>query len=326
MTSNDRLPGARLRRLTERTFDRTTLDTVILPALADLQHECVNVEAGQVQRRFTTLRAYWGFWKTIGICAIGDVALNRDGISSSLGGRTFIFLLIVVAVLMIPSATWMLSFGSTYGALTALEAGALLVPSNVLVALPAAFFFALAMFPTRADVPSSRLLPSAMAGSLACAAVVFALLMVVAPATNQAYRTKVFQAFQRDVSDAPRIPIRKGLAEMTLLELNDHIRHAPSSRQAELARAHRQERFAFVGAVFVLGLLGLALAGRWRSNLATFGVALVVLVLYGVCFGFGAGLNKYGYPAAYGTWTANGGFMILGLRLLRSRQRATMTT
>ena len=108
---------------------------------------------------------------------------------------------------------------------------------------------------------------------------------------------------------------------MTWPELNAHIRQAPSSRQAELALAHRQGRFAFVATVFVLGLLGLALAGRWRSKAATFGVALAVIVLYGVCFGFGAGLNRYGYPAAYGTWTANGAFLVIGVRLLRSRRK-----
>jgi hypothetical protein len=46
-----------------------------------------------------------------------------------------------------------------------------------------------------------------------------------------------------------------------------------------------------------------------------------LLGLYGVCFGFGAGLNKFGYPAAYGTWTANGAFLVIGLRLRRSRRR-----
>ena len=147
-------------------------------------------------------------------------------------------------------------------------------------------------------------------------------MMAVAPRTNQAYRTRVFAALQSGVNDGPTVPPRKGLPEMTLPELNDHIRNAPSSRQAELARAHRQERFAFVATVFVLGLLGLALAGRWRSIAGTFGVALAVVILYGVCFGFGARLDNYGYPAAYGTWTANGTFLVIGLRLLRSRQDA----
>jgi lipopolysaccharide export LptBFGC system permease protein LptF len=110
---------------------------------------------------------------------------------------------------------------------------------------------------------------------------------------------------------------------MTLPELNAHIRDAPSSRQEELARAHRRNDSGS-SQPFVLGL-GFALAGRWRSAMATFCVATVVLLLYGVCFGFGAGLDKFGYPPAYGTWTANGAFLIIGLRLLRSREHGTVS-
>ena len=321
MTDDDRIPGARLRRFAERIFDRATLENVMLPALADLQHECRAARGSTFSQRLVRLRAYWGLWKTIVVCAVSDVVHNRDGIASSLGTRTVVFMVIVVAVLTAPSVWWMVSFGSTYGAATALTAGALLLPSNILVALPAAFFFALAMSRGGVDIAYTRLLPTAAAGTLACAVVVFALLMFVAPTTNQAFRTRVFTAFQGHLTDGPRIPLRKGLTEMTWPELNTHIRQAPSSRQAELALAHRQGRFAFVATVFVLGLLGLALAGRWRSKVATFGAALAVIVLYGVCFGFGAGLNKYGYPAAYGTWTANGAFLVIGVRLLRSRRK-----
>jgi Lipopolysaccharide export system permease LptF/LptG len=321
MTPGDCTRGTRLRRFAERTFDRSTFEHVIQPALADLQHECDSAGSDGLQRWRTSLRAYWGLWKTIGICTIGDVARNQDGISSSLGGRTAVFLPILVAILMLPSASWMVAFASEHGTASALTASAWLLPASILVALPAAFFFALAMFRTGADVPSTRLLPSTIAGSVVCAAVVFALLMVVVPTTNQAYRTHVFAAFQGELTNGPRIPLRKGLAEMTLVELNEHIRQPPSTRQAELARAHRQERFAFVGAVFVLALLGLGLAGRWRSEAATSGAAIAILVGYGVCFGFGAGLNTFGYPAAYGTWTANGAFLVIALRLLRSRGR-----
>lgn len=321
MTSTERGPGSRLRRFAERTFERPTLERVIFPALADVEFECADDAGTSLVVRS---RAYWGLCKTIGMCAIGDVARNSDGIASSLGGRTFLFLGVVLATLMASYASWMFAFASKYGVASALTAGALLLPSNVLVALPVAFFFALAMFRSSAGVSQARLLPSAAVGTVACAGIVFVLLMVVAPTTNQAYRIRVFAAFQSDLADGPVTPPRKGLNEMTLMELNAHIRHAPSSRQAELARAHRQERFAFVATVGILGLLGVALAGRWRSML-TFGAALTIVVLYGVCFGFGAGLNTRGYPAAYGTWTANAAFLVIAVRLLRSRSSTTTT-
>jgi Lipopolysaccharide export system permease LptF/LptG len=324
MTGPECLRGRMLLRFAERVFDLETVERVLLPAFADLQHECENGAPHVQSRRLVQLRAYWGVWKTLGVCAVGDVVHNRDGIRSSLGTRTVVFLVIVVAVLMAPSVSWMISFGSTYGAAAALAAGALLLPSNMLVALPVAFFFALAMF-RAPDVPTARLLPSAAAGTLACAVIVLALLMVVAPTTNQAYRTRVFAAIHSDLTDGPPGPLLKGLADMTLPELNAHIRDASSSRQAELARAHRHERFAFVATVFVLGLLGFALAGRWRSRVATRVVALSVIVFHGVCFGYGTVLDSRDYPAAYGTWTANGAFLVIGLLLLRARQNPART-
>ncbi len=246
MTDDDRIPGTRLRRFAERTFDRTTLENVMLPALADLQHECSVAQPTRHQQWLTYLRAYWGLWKTIGLCVIGDAIRDRDGIAASLGGRTIVFLPILVTVLMMPSASWVLSFGSQHGARSALTVWGFLMPASVLVALPAAFFFAIAMYRVRADMPSTRLVPSAIVGSIVCAAVVFALMMFVVPTTNQAFRTFVFETFQPALTNAPRVPLRKGFAEMTWPELNDHIQHAPSSRQAELALAHRQQRFAFV--------------------------------------------------------------------------------
>ena len=53
MTKESRLPGLWLRQLAERVFDRERLERVVLPALADLQHECGD-SAGFVVR----LRAY----------------------------------------------------------------------------------------------------------------------------------------------------------------------------------------------------------------------------------------------------------------------------
>ena len=173
MTNSNRIRGARLRGFAERTFDRETLERVILPAIADLQHECGAADAASLAQRMVVLRAYWGLWKTIGMCVIGDVAHNRDGIASSLGVRTFVFLVIVLAALMTSYASWMVAFASKYGAAAALTAGAYLLPSNILVALPVAFFFALAMFRARADIPSARLLSNAAVGTLACAVVVF---------------------------------------------------------------------------------------------------------------------------------------------------------
>ena len=97
MTEPHRLPDGRLLRFAERVFDPGTVERVLRPAFTDVQHERRGVSRGWLQHRLVVLRAYWGLCKTIGICAIGDVARNPDGIASSFGGRTFVFLGVVLA-------------------------------------------------------------------------------------------------------------------------------------------------------------------------------------------------------------------------------------
>ena len=72
MTNSDRVPGTWLRRFAERTFDRETLDRVILPALDDVQHECTTAPGPTLAERFVRVRTYWGFWKAIGLCLLTD--------------------------------------------------------------------------------------------------------------------------------------------------------------------------------------------------------------------------------------------------------------
>jgi hypothetical protein len=317
MSGNEPLAGTWLRQFAERAFDRETVDRVILPAIADVQHEQherAAARGGSIRRSLMALRGYWGLLKTFAICTIADVAHNRDRVASSLGLRTAAILVVVLAGFLLPNISWMLSFGSAYGAGAALTAGAFLLPTNVLVALPAAFFVALALFPT-GKVPAGRLLPAAAVGSVISAVIVAALLFTIGPQTNQAYRMVMYTALQRDSIDGPPRALSKGLTEMTLPELNTYIRQGPDNGETQRARAHRQERFAFVGTALVLGLMGLALAGLWRSRLPRFCVAFVVLATYVAVFGY-----QNDHPPAYGAWTANVIFLIAGVSWLRSRR------
>jgi lipopolysaccharide export LptBFGC system permease protein LptF len=176
-----------------------------------------------------------------------------------------------------------------------------------------------ALFRTKgARMPT--LIPSATAGAMACAAALFIGVMFVVPPINQSFRAFMFNMLQPPDADGPPRVLSKGLPELTWKELNAQIRAPASSRQEELARAHRQKRFAIIGSAFVMALLGLGVAGRWRSRAATIGASLVLLVLFGGCFILASELNHGGSPAAYGVWTANGAFAILGLRLVRSRK------
>jgi putative ABC transport system permease protein len=60
--------GTWLRRFAESAFDRATLERVIFPALADLQHEA-GTPSGR-RHALTVLRAYSAVWKTLLICMV----------------------------------------------------------------------------------------------------------------------------------------------------------------------------------------------------------------------------------------------------------------
>jgi hypothetical protein len=300
--------GARLRRLAERTLHPTTIETVVLPALADLQHECASASTS------TRLRAYWGVWKAMGICVFVDAIHDRERQTASLGARTLLFLALLVVLITLPTVSSMMSFGARVGLLPALTAGALMLPSNIALALPCALFLALALHRCSSPQPVTRLVPSAILGAVTCGALFVVMISSVIPAGNQMYREYVFAQLQADGVTAT---LNKGLAEMTWSELNDRIRHAPSNREEQRARFHRQGRVAMVAAVFVLATLGLSLAGLCRSRAVSAVVASVLLVSFGICFT--QGWNHERFPEYWG-WGANVAFLTLGVSGLRARK------
>jgi lipopolysaccharide export LptBFGC system permease protein LptF len=161
---------------------------------------------------------------------------------------------------------------------------------------------------------TTRLVSTAIAGSIVCSALVFVLVMEVVPALNTISRVRVFQTLR---TTHPSANLQPGLSEMRLGALNDRIANPASVRQGSAAHAHRQERFAFVALIPVVGLLGLALAGRWQSRAVTVVAAVGVFTLYGASLGLARELVTRGSPAP--VWTANAVLLGLGIWTLRVR-------
>ena len=308
--------GETLLRFAERTFDRATVEHVIAPALADLQHECAG--AGISTSRVTTwVRAYWGVLKTIAWCLLRDVAVDRDLTVIRIAGQMAAYVIVLILLMSIPSVKWTIDFATKTSSKAAFDAGLLMLPSMILLALPSALLFAIAFQRDRADTARPSLLPKVVAITGLSTLAVFALLMFGAPEANQSYRMLVVDALSKVRGEDPPL-LRRGLNEMTLPMLNDHLRHAPSVAEQLRGRNHRLQRFAFVALVPITALLAFSLVDRWRSRLATLGAALAILLAYSICFSIGA--NRYGDPSMYGAWTANGIFFVLAVRLMRTRR------
>jgi lipopolysaccharide export LptBFGC system permease protein LptF len=320
MNDEHRMPGTGLRALAERMFHRTTLERVILPALADLQYECATDAGNTLRRRWICWRAYWSVWKTLGLCLLTDVLHDSQGVSRTIGRRTLVYLAWLVLFFITPVVTWELS--SPMSRLTIAEVfrvAALVLPQAVVPCLPAAFFFALVLFRDDDRPHGAAVVPSLIAGTLGCVLIVFLLAGTVVPKANHAYQSLVFQSLERGAvetgSTAPTRPVKRP-SEMTWRELNEQIAHPPDSRAESLARARRWDHFAFLGLVPVLALLGYGLSNRGRSSGAEFFAALALWLVYYVCFSLAA--SDFAKPYMYLPWVVNGLFLIVALCLLRT--------
>jgi len=315
---SERLYGGGLLRFAERVFDRDTVERVIAPSIADLQHECAN--AGDGPSRFAVCaRAYWGVLKAIALCMLREAVTDRHRAGRRLAVHMLGFMVLFLALTLIPQLRWTIDLGTKHGAATAVEASLLWLPSQLILILPAALFFAIVLQHERVDTTRPSLVPTIGAGVVACTIVLFALMMFAAPEANQAFRTVVSDAYTK-ASGEPARELRRGLSEMTLPMLNDHIAHAPSSFQEARARKHRHMRFAFIALVPIMALLGLSLVDRWRSRLVTLAAAIAIVFLYSFCLN--AGTDRFGNTSLYGPWTANVLFFVLAVRLLRTRTAA----
>jgi hypothetical protein len=302
--------GTLLLRFAETTLHPVTVDRVVLPALADLQHEC-SAEGASV---YTRVRAYGGVLKALAICIAGDAARDRDRHLAPLAVRLLAALAILVLLLTLPNASYIVRFGGSVGIGAAITTYLLAATASIVLALPCALFFALALHRFSDRQPGGRLLPAALPAVLVAAAVMVAMVTVLVPRGNEAWREYVVTQLR---SQGHTVTMPPGLPEMTWTELNDRIRHPPSVRAEGQARDHRQFRIALVVSVVVLAVLGGSLAGRWRSRLGTLAAAVALLALYVFCFTHG--WNNGGRPLAFWTWTTNGAFFVLGVGLIVSR-------
>ena len=86
MSGGGRAPGTTLQRLAEAVLSRRVLDPVLLPALADLQHEHALVADASLARRARVLvRGYAGFW--IALLSAWPRGRRRSGFQPRGGAR-----------------------------------------------------------------------------------------------------------------------------------------------------------------------------------------------------------------------------------------------
>lgn len=92
-------PGSRLLRFAEKHLDHSVVDMIVLPIIADLQHEYSKLPRTDMARSLVLLRGYWSFWKAIGLHTI----ISGDGkmrIAKLVGADAFAFALFSLAAFL----------------------------------------------------------------------------------------------------------------------------------------------------------------------------------------------------------------------------------
>jgi hypothetical protein len=285
-----RLPGTLLHKVLERVLTRRILDSVVIPTLADLQHENALVRQAPVWRRaFVRTRGYLGVWNALALCLASWPArsLREDWLGSDAVGPRLLGALTpragILGLVLTLGLWWPWRTGDAWACLLAL-------PHVIIVAVPVAFLLGLVLALGRLSVRSvpfagTRWLGPAVALSIACGLFTFGLYAWVMPQANQSYRERMVRRMSDDGLrvtaqagiDEPRrgLSIRKGLHELSLGELQTRIREGRNAGTTTVALdVEWHKRWVIPAACLLFGPLAIGLNGLWKRPRPAIALAL----------------------------------------------------
>ena len=314
--SNDRLrlPGHRLREVARKFCSPATLERVVDPIVADMQHEWTDARArSPLTRGYTRLRGYAAFTRALALHVVLTASrhLVRNALGTTTEERAFyrragfataVALLLSTVIVFLTDkglGARSLVFALTHQRWPGGPAAADVLPRVVAIALPDALAsrlpsVVLSMLPTSLLLGlllASRASSSGAGAGIAPrprwitgAALIATMIGVVVgcwvvPRANQNYREIVFAAVTR-TERREHFPA-KGSRELTFGELGDVIQGEQARNGVNLAlyRTERHKRVAIPAACAVFGLLAIGLAEPVRRR----GVLVVVLTTAAVC-------------------------------------------
>jgi len=318
-------PGARLRSVATRFFDPSTMERLIDPAIADLQHEHDDaIRRGLVWRgRWVHTVGSIAVWKVIASSAttalrraIGDWAY-ADGCAvwRTIGYSLATIAAVVAGLIWAPLSHFSHRFPANQVAWMVIY----LAPQALLVAIPLGLMFGI-LSGLRGRVATRRVWRSVAAMAIVCSIATFILAAWTMPAANQAFRE--LMAGHR---------LQRGINEMTLVELAPTAENvwALTTTATRLAFEFHF-RLALAFASLALGPFAIAVTAAWRGAYRVRGLVIVgflssiayyVLLFWARQAGYGADQQANVAVA----WIPNLVFLAMTLLLLRRRPFVTET-
>jgi hypothetical protein len=269
-------PGACLRRWANRMCSPRTMERLIDPLIADLQHEYEEANrAGPTWRgRVALVRGYLAFWRVLAL-HVPRLWLNRTVRELAIAERPALVRAVVAAAVTMALVTALLVAPPAQAMARSDKFPVwllvLLLPQSVPFSLPLTLLMSVVCGWTgRTITPQIRLLviTLGLAGSL----VSFGTIVWVVPTANQAWRTII----------AHRVVLR-GLAETPPLTLRDRalaLRSEGRNEEAGEWLFSYHARWALAGAAGVFAVFGLAITGLRRSRIAAMAISASACVIY----------------------------------------------
>ena len=309
MSTDDRLKGEWSLRIARRLLDDNAITRVIEPAIEDLRHE-TDAARGAMRSLVVLMRAYWGLWKAIVVCAAVESVSSARPTLDGILFRVMVGLPIITSLLMAPVVSGAFNRPPREGLLLLLLAT---TPQAFVVALPLAYFFAVVL--DRQSSPPLRVLPAIVGASVACAVIALVATFLVVPAANQAYRQTVFD--QQRGADT-RTSLEPGPGELMLIDLVRQARSEGSNGEA--ARRRLYSGLAVSALPLVLGIVAFGVADpRMKGGIALFS-GFWILMFYAAALRSVAG-SVSTPPSAGGLVLVDAVFVVGGLWMTWVRSR-----
>jgi lipopolysaccharide export LptBFGC system permease protein LptF len=268
--------GRRLRQWANRVCSARTMEQLIDPVIADLQHEYERTKAaGQVLRAgFVLLRGHCAFW-TVMMVHVPAIWLHR-----TIGGfrasyqESFIRAVMPAVITMVTLSVALIAVPaqrSNQHGLVGIWLLVLLLPQSIPFSIPLSLFTGIVCGLRRRPVTKKvcrTVVILGVAGTLVSASTI----VWVVPVANQAFRTVI----------ARRV-LLEGPAEMSSRELRDRalaLRNQGHTAKAGDLLFSYHARWALAGAALVFAVFGLGVTALRLGRVATVLVVATACVVY----------------------------------------------
>ena len=272
--------GRRLQQWAKRVCSARTMEQLIDPVIADLQHEYARTKATRqmLGAGIVLLRGYCAFWIVLAVHVSamwldrtirGLRTLYEESFNGVVMPAVVAMVIVSVALIAVPAQR------SNQQGLLGIWLLVLLLPQSIPLSIPLSLFTGIVCGLRRRPVTKTvrrTVVILGLAGTLVSASTI----VWVVPVANQAFRTAI----------ARRV-ILEGLAEMSSRELRNYA--VALRDQGELAKAGDalfsfHARWALAGAALVFSVFGLGVTALRLGRIATVLVVGTACVVYGSYF------------------------------------------